>query len=136
VRERLAALETPPITFNYLGQFSGGSQDSAEFQAADEDRGLDRAADNPRPHLLNVTGGILDGELAMEFDYSRAQFDEKTITALAGRLEKALYELAEESEAQPELTLAPEDFPLVQLNQKKLDRVLSQLDRSKGKVTQ
>jgi non-ribosomal peptide synthase protein (TIGR01720 family) len=58
VRRRLAALAQPQLGFNYLGQFSSGAGWSPLEPTAPElgPAGL-------RAHLIDVDGGVVDGQL-------------------------------------------------------------------------
>ncbi|AXA24576.1 non-ribosomal peptide synthase/polyketide synthase [Pseudomonas putida] len=123
VRERLAGLPTPSITFNYLGQFdaSFASGEAAFWLPCDEARGAEQHPDAPLANALSVNGQVFDGELSLGWTFSDARFDNHTIQALADAYTQALLALIEHC-CQPQAGgLTPSDVPLARLSQAQLD---------------
>ncbi|MBC3468882.1 condensation domain-containing protein, partial [Pseudomonas sp. RW10S2] len=123
VRERLAGLPTPSITFNYLGQFdaSFASGEAAFWLPCDEARGAEQHPDAPLANALSVNGQVFDGELSLGWTFSDARFDSHTIQALADAYTQALLALIEHC-CQPQSGgLTPSDVPLARLSQAQLD---------------
>ncbi len=123
--QRLAALPQPRVTFNYLGQFDGSfsEQGGALFVPANESAGRSQGEDSPLGNWLSINGQVYDGELRLDWTYSRDMFHEATIEQLASRYQQALREVIEhcvEPEAQG---ITPSDFPLAGLSQQQLDRL-------------
>ncbi|AMA46430.1 hypothetical protein APT63_12830 [Pseudomonas sp. 22-AL-CL-001] len=121
----LAALPTPRITFNYLGQFDASfdAEQGALFAPASEPRGDEQSAAAPLGNWLTLNGQVYAGELAIGWTYSHAMFEDATVQALVDAYSAELSALIEHCcKAQGGTT--PSDFPLARLDQLRLDRLL------------
>ncbi|MGC5402154.1 hypothetical protein ACPXCP_41315, partial [Streptomyces sp. DT20] len=78
------------ISFNYLGRFDGmGDPDVfAGLLPADNDR----SPREERPHVLDIVGRVVDGELEIQLQYSTALHTADAVRALAERYRDALAE--------------------------------------------
>jgi amino acid adenylation domain-containing protein/non-ribosomal peptide synthase protein (TIGR01720 family) len=66
----------PSVTFNYLGDFSGGADaDNALFKSSDAYHGREVSAEMERDTLMNINGIVRDGCLHISMSYSEQQFD-------------------------------------------------------------
>ena len=83
IREALAALPAPEVSFLYLGQFDQAFAAQALFAPAFEPCGPFHDPQGPRAHLLEVNCLVTQGELRVAWSYSRARHDEATVAALA-----------------------------------------------------
>lgn len=83
VREKLAAIPQPELSFNYLGQM--GQEETAEspLTPAAESSGPERSSQAQRTHLLEIDGGVMDGRLEMTWSYSPHHHRRETIEQLA-----------------------------------------------------
>ncbi|QDC03898.1 amino acid adenylation domain-containing protein [Pseudomonas sp. SWI7] len=124
-REALAALATPRITFNYLGQFDGSfaGDDDALFTPATEKRGREQSPDAPLDNWLVLNGRVYDGCLSLDWTFSREQFDVQAIEALADAYGAQLQALIEHCLAPDAGGVTPSDFPLAGLDQAQLDQL-------------
>ncbi|MBV4507382.1 amino acid adenylation domain-containing protein [Pseudomonas sp. BW13M1] len=123
LRARLAALPQPRVTFNYLGQFDGSfaEAEGALFTPASEGSGATQDLDSPLGNWLGITGQVYQGELELDWSFSREVFHPETIEALARRYEQVLTELVEHCAQAPHQGVTPSDFPLAELTQAQLD---------------
>jgi amino acid adenylation domain-containing protein/non-ribosomal peptide synthase protein (TIGR01720 family) len=120
----LVHLPAAPISFNYLGQFDQTLDAASDFQLAGESVGADRSQQGQRQHLLDVSGLIVAGQLQMNWSYSGNQFDRQTIEQLAQCFNDHLVALINHC-LEPEVGgYTPSDFPLANLTQTELDRVV------------
>ncbi|AMA46431.1 non-ribosomal peptide synthase/polyketide synthase [Pseudomonas alabamensis] len=117
----LAALPAPRVTFNYLGQFDGQFDDAAVLTPAHEQGGHGQDLDAPLANWLTVEGQVYQGELTLQWGYSRDQFDTDTVQALADAYAQELDALVAHCLAVPAGQPSPADFPLARLNQAQLD---------------
>ena len=83
LRDELAALPTPVVGFNYLGQFDQLFGEGARFSYCDESFGPALGPDGTRIFVLEVYGRVSQGKLEFDFEYSENLHDAKTIEALA-----------------------------------------------------
>ncbi|MBJ2348019.1 non-ribosomal peptide synthase/polyketide synthase [Pseudomonas alvandae] len=122
-RAILAGLPTPSLTFNYLGQFdaSFSEADGALFIPADEGAGDELDAEAPLSNALALNGQVFGGELNLGWTFSREQFNESTIQALADDYALELQRLIEHCCRGEHNGVTPSDFPLASLNQPQLD---------------
>ncbi|WP_395607828.1 non-ribosomal peptide synthase/polyketide synthase [Pseudomonas sp. B22129] len=124
-RASLAALPTPRITFNYLGQFDG-SFDAAQgalLAPAAEGSGREQTLGAPLGNWLSLNGQVYGDELTLGWQFSREMFDEATIAGLADDLKRELLALIEHCCDTANVGVTPSDFPLAHINQAQLDRL-------------
>ncbi|MDQ3897571.1 MAG: amino acid adenylation domain-containing protein, partial [Actinomycetota bacterium] len=114
----------PGLCFNYLGQWDLAERGQGLVRGATFGVGHDRAPEESRTHLLDVTGMVVDGELSLSWQYSEQIHDEATVRRLADETIAALRQVVEHC-AQPGTGgRTPSDFPLAGLDQAAVDRVV------------
>ncbi|HSZ30897.1 MAG TPA: amino acid adenylation domain-containing protein, partial [Pseudonocardiaceae bacterium] len=114
----------PQISFNYHGQWDVAAAADGLFRARGESLGADLAPDQPAPHLVDITGVVEAGELALTWHYSDQIHDEATIRQLAEDMVQALCEIVEHCAAPGAGGRTPSDFPLAHLDQTGVDRLV------------
>jgi len=130
VTEAMAAIPEPQIQFNYLGQTDRGKPGNREpvsFGRALESAGPNQAEGSERPHLLTVTGRVADGQLVLYLRYAETVYDEATMVALGGHLERALHQIIDHCCAAEAGGLTPSDFPEASCSQEWLDRLAQRI---------
>nr|WP_244216303.1 non-ribosomal peptide synthase/polyketide synthase [Pseudomonas daroniae] len=130
MREHLAALPEPKITFNYLGQFGDVTSDRSsegdvvEFlRPASEHPGDALSPQAPLDNWLSINGEIYAGTLNLGWTFSREMFDIDTIQALADAYAQELMTLIEHCTDERTAGVTPSDFPLVRMTQAELDEL-------------
>ena len=118
----------PQICFNYHGQWDATATADGLFRGSScspgGSLGADLALEAPTTHLVDVTGLVADGELALSWHYCEQVHDEATIRRLAEEMLQALREIVEHC-AQPGAGgRTPSDFPLAGLDQAGVDRLV------------
>ncbi|RKT55884.1 non-ribosomal peptide synthase/polyketide synthase [Saccharothrix australiensis] len=106
----------PRVCFNYLGRFESDAFGEAEH-------GREVPDDLVRPHLLDITAAVTDGELALEWEYSTQAHDEAEVRALADRMVDALRGIVAHCASPEAWGRTPSDFPLARLTQEQVDRI-------------
>ncbi|HET9714426.1 MAG TPA: amino acid adenylation domain-containing protein [Pyrinomonadaceae bacterium] len=101
--EVFKSLPQAQVNFNYLGQFDQTVGQSSGFGPAPESTGPTRTAEGRRMHLLEINGGISDGELSLAWNYSQNLHHRSTIERIAQRYLESLRSIIEQ--AQPERVL-------------------------------
>ncbi|MBC3413316.1 amino acid adenylation domain-containing protein, partial [Pseudomonas sp. SWRI51] len=121
VREALAGLGEARITFNYLGQFDSQFDAQALLAPATERGGDGQDPDAPLANWLTLEGQVYNGELALQWGFSREMFDPATIEGLAATYEQELDALIGHCLQVPAGQCSPSDFPLARITQAQLD---------------
>ncbi|MFH7362715.1 amino acid adenylation domain-containing protein [Pseudomonas syringae group genomosp. 7] len=119
---QLAALPQARVTFNYLGQFDGSfnEREGALFVPSADNAGTALCEDGPLGNWLSLNGQVFDGQLQLDWSFSREVYHASTIDTLARRYEQALTTLIEHCTAGHQ-GVTPSDFPLARLTQSQLD---------------
>jgi non-ribosomal peptide synthase protein (TIGR01720 family) len=125
--ERLASAPPPEIVFNYLGQTDQVLMDSALLRESSLACGPAKSPKASRPYLLEIVAIIERGQFQMRWVYSQNLHKHSTIEHLARAYMEALRELIGGNSLLETASYTPADFPLVKLDQAKLDKVLSKV---------
>jgi non-ribosomal peptide synthase protein (TIGR01720 family) len=128
VRQAPALVEQalPEISFNYLGQMGMADDDAGPTE---EERGAERAADNPRSAVWDITAGVAGGELLVEWAYSREQYRAETIQAMGQAFLENLEALGETtSQVETAVKTGAEEFGWDQNDVKDLLDEIDHLD--------
>ncbi|WP_369986956.1 amino acid adenylation domain-containing protein [Pseudomonas xanthosomatis] len=121
VRQAMAALPRPRITFNYLGRFDAQFDEQAAFVPAFEASGAAQDPAAPLGNWLTVEGQVHDGCLSLQWGYSAQMFDDATVQGLLDAYRDELQALVEHCCDPRHGGLTPADFPLAGLTQAQLD---------------
>jgi len=127
-RAALNALPVPRLTFNYLGQFDGSfdAADDALFVPTSESGGEEVNLQGPLGNPLALDGQVFGGELDLSWTFSSALFNEATIQRLADDYVQELTALIGHCCDGERRGVTPSDFPLANLSQGQLDRLITQ----------
>jgi amino acid adenylation domain-containing protein/non-ribosomal peptide synthase protein (TIGR01720 family) len=134
VAQSLAAVGAPLVGFNYLGQ-AQSARDFAgagiTFRALDKRLGMSRSLQGRRPHPLQVSAQVQDGEMVVEWTYTRHPQIETLARDLAAAHLAALQETAAACASMAGgVRYTPSDFPDVALSQSEVDALLDELEAS------
>lgn len=133
VTEKILQLPDAEISFNYLGQFGQTSSETSAFKPAQESAGADHSPRAPRQYLLEINGSIAGGKLQLDWTYSANLHRRITVERWAGEFQEALRGIITLCKSPAAGGFTPSDFPLANLNQKQLNKVLNKVGKSKGK---
>jgi amino acid adenylation domain-containing protein/non-ribosomal peptide synthase protein (TIGR01720 family) len=128
IRQRLEEMPQAEISFNYLGQIDQILQGSKLFRPGRERIGSESAAENPRQHVLAVSGIVVQGKLQMDWNYSGKLHRRETIAALAERYLDCLRQLIAHCLTPDAGGFTPSDFDLAKMTPGALRQVAAQLD--------
>ncbi|MEU4770264.1 amino acid adenylation domain-containing protein, partial [Actinosynnema sp. NPDC023794] len=117
--EALGGGKLPQVSFNYHGRFDVA--DGGFYRARRDAVGEDLAGDEPRAHLLEVTGLVERGELELSWQYSEHVHDEETVRRLAELTLDGLREIVAHCARPGAGGRTPSDFPLARLTQEQVD---------------
>ncbi|BAZ70598.1 McyA protein (plasmid) [Fischerella sp. NIES-4106] len=125
---QIAALPLREVSFNYLGQFDQGELLGVDWKLAAESKGSNQSLEGHRTHLLDITARVLEGQLQVNWSYSRHVHQHSTVESLAQKYLQALLKLIDHC-LSPEIGgYTPSDFPVADLNQQELDEILAEID--------
>jgi len=122
---RLANIPRREVMFNYLGQFDQTISDAPWFRPMAEFCHPLYGERNPRPHKLQVYGGIVARRLKLYWTYSRNLHYRETISELAGAVMRELRGLIGQLLALGGASLTTTDFPDAELTPDDLQKILS-----------
>ncbi|HEV2707576.1 MAG TPA: amino acid adenylation domain-containing protein [Pyrinomonadaceae bacterium] len=129
-REMLGQLPPSEVIFNYLGQFDNNlTEASSAWGLASESIGSVRSPRQQRRYLLEITGSVSGERLHLTWKYSENIHKRATVERLANGYTHALQSIIKrhQAHAAPPRAEAASDFPGIDLNQEKLDKILSEL---------
>jgi amino acid adenylation domain-containing protein/non-ribosomal peptide synthase protein (TIGR01720 family) len=132
VVEHFANLPQAEVLFNYLGQFDTSSYEESIFRFARASTGATHSASEPRSHLLDINGQIVDGELRFTWRYSRHIHYRDTIQRLAQSFMEHLKNLIAHCRSLRISEYTPSDFPLALLDQQQIDALTRQVSQAGG----
>lgn len=124
----LQAAPEAQVSFNYLGQFDQLAGETVLFRPASLDSGPTRSPRQKRRHLIDINGLLSNGQLQLTFSFSANLHHASTLERLAQDFERALRALILHCLSPDAGGFTPSDFPVADLNQAGLDRILAQLD--------
>jgi non-ribosomal peptide synthase protein (TIGR01720 family) len=127
VRDRLAQLPRPQISFNYMGQFVDANGLDSPIRVARESPGPMRNPDDERMHLIEVNGTVALERLSLQWTYSCERHAETTIAGLARAMMDNLRVVLESSGSDHAPRLLAEEFPEAGLGQDDIDRLAARL---------
>ncbi|HEX6471812.1 MAG TPA: non-ribosomal peptide synthase/polyketide synthase [Streptosporangiaceae bacterium] len=114
----------PAVTFNYHGQLGGATMaEGGLYRALLPAPGQDAAPEATRGSVLDIVGGVRDGELELGWTYGTHLHDEATVRRLADDTFDALREIVAHCAGQDAGGRTPSDFPLARLDQAQVDRI-------------
>ncbi len=127
-REKLRELPQPEISFNYLGQIQAPEGAATSMRFGLESTGSSQSHRGTRRHLLGVNAVVTTGRLVLSWAYDEGLHRRETIERLARGCVEALRSLIQHCLDRPGAGATPSDFPLAQVDQGVLDRLLANLD--------
>ncbi|HLX56092.1 MAG TPA: condensation domain-containing protein, partial [Ktedonobacteraceae bacterium] len=127
IREQLAALPQPQVSFNYAGRSAFTFAEEALFVLAPESVGAMHAPRGQRSHPLEINASIVAGQLSLEWTYSDNLHHHSTIERLASFYIEALRSLIAHCSFPTAGGYTPSDFPEAHLSQATLDAIVSTL---------
>lgn len=126
--EKLANLPQAEVVFNYLGRFDQTMSELSLFAPAGESAGANYSKRGEQSHLIAVNGLIIEGQLQLNWTYSKAVHSSSTIESLAQKMILKLRSLIAYCQFPDLGGYTPSDFPDVELSQVQLDKALAEID--------
>ncbi|GFJ83607.1 hypothetical protein Phou_077870 [Phytohabitans houttuyneae] len=120
----VALPDAPQVSFNYLGQLDGLGTGQGVLCGLRSELRLAEDPTAARRHALDVIARVTGGELDLLWEYSPSAYDEAAVRALASAMLDALSGIVEHCASPGAGGRTPSDFPLVDLDQAEVDRVV------------
>lgn len=121
----LQKLPEAEVSFHYLEQFDPVFSEAPLLGVAQEFKGSDRSLLGQRRYLLEINAIIHEDKLKLSWTYSENFHQQSTIERLAQDFIKALQILIVHCQSPEAGGYTPSDFPLTNLKQVTLDRLLA-----------
>ncbi|WP_053375082.1 non-ribosomal peptide synthase/polyketide synthase [Paenibacillus sp. FJAT-27812] len=118
----------PEISFNYLGQFGGDSENGSSMSMSSYDSGLPFSRESERTVSLDVTGLVYEGKLKLELHYSEQEYEAATAEGLIDLLLNRLLEIIEHCVLRETQELTPSDLGDGELTLEDLDSILESIE--------
>jgi amino acid adenylation domain-containing protein/non-ribosomal peptide synthase protein (TIGR01720 family) len=117
----------PQVRFNYLGQVDTVLTESDWFSFTMESSGYARSPNSDRAISIEINSIIQNGQLRLNWTYSKAQYAETTIKQLTESYLDVLRSLIQHCLTQTVESFTPSDFPQMDFSQAELDDLLADL---------
>jgi non-ribosomal peptide synthase protein (TIGR01720 family) len=118
----------PQVSFLHLGQLDQPLAQLELFTEAEESHGMDHSGTIRRPHLIEFSAYVVDGQLLIEWAYSEQVHEKETIERLAQNYLAALRSLITFCLSTEETRFTPSDFSDFGWDQQDLDAILIKID--------
>ncbi|WP_026475839.1 non-ribosomal peptide synthetase [Alkaliphilus transvaalensis] len=126
----------PEVCFNYLGQFDREvNTDIFQFSSIEVEGSI--AADLERNYRIEIDGMITNGELRLNFNYNKQEYETETIIALMEKFSKNLLLILEHCLEKEGTELTPYDTTAKHLDINEFDQAMEVLELAgftKGEV--
>ncbi|WP_433655167.1 amino acid adenylation domain-containing protein [Nocardia sp. CA-128927] len=119
----LVGQQAPQVSFNYLGQFNGSTEDNDLYRSVSEVC-LRQGPGALRLHLLDIVGQVSDGRMEFIWSYSAHRHRHKTIQRLATEFAANLKHIVAHCAAPTAGGRTPSDFPGSGLDQAAVDALV------------
>jgi non-ribosomal peptide synthase protein (TIGR01720 family) len=123
IRAELERMPQAEVIFNYSGQFDQTLNEQELFVMAREDRGEGRSERSRRWHLLEVSGGVVEGQLQLTWAYSEKVHRRESIQRVADEFIEVLQELIQHCQKADDGGFTPSDFQEFKWSQQELDDI-------------
>ncbi len=106
-KRKFSQLE-PGISFNYLGQF-GGESEQGFFQVSPLNPGQAVSPDLPQVYAIDINGMITDRKLGLTFRYNSFEYEQTSIEALVSSYKSNLIKIIDHCSHKKDRELTPSD---------------------------
>jgi non-ribosomal peptide synthase protein (TIGR01720 family) len=128
---RLQEQAEAELSFNYLGQFDQVLGGERWLRGTAEQSGVVRDAAGRRRYLLDVSSSVVNGQLHVTVQYSRAVHRGERMVWLMNEYVSQLRRIIEHCRKQKRASYTPSDFPQARLSQAKLNKLMSRVVKAR-----
>ncbi|WP_414582650.1 SDR family NAD(P)-dependent oxidoreductase [Scytonema sp. PCC 10023] len=130
VSEKIRSLPQAEVMFLYLGQLGKSLPQDSLFKWTEESPGPTASPQAIRPYLLQITASVTEGQLRLDWHYSKNIHQRNTIEKLSNNFVKALLSLIAHCQSTEAGNYTPSDFVAANINQENLTKLLAQVGQS------
>jgi non-ribosomal peptide synthase protein (TIGR01720 family) len=130
VTEKIRSLPQAEVMFLYLGQLGKSLPQDSLFKWTEESPGPTTSPQAIRPYLLQITASVTEGQLRLDWHYSKNIHQPNTIEKLSDNFVKALLSLIAHCQSTEAGDYTPSDFAAANINQENLTKLLAQVGQS------
>jgi amino acid adenylation domain-containing protein/non-ribosomal peptide synthase protein (TIGR01720 family) len=123
VKDQIVKTPKAQIVFNFLGQFDQ-IQTQTGWKFTSQSRGSNQNVQQTRDHLLEVNSWVVEGQLQIDWVYSRNFHSKETVEKIAQGYSQAIRAIIEHCQSEDSFGYTPSDFPDAILSQSELDELL------------
>lgn len=127
VIQKLQAQPQSEVRFHHMGQLDHLTGEASIFKQPQIFRGPKRNQPGGQPYLLEVTSGIVQGQLQIHWAYRKNSYQRATIKKLASDFLNLLKILIAHCKSPMVGHYTPSDFPEANLSQQELDDLLAEI---------
>lgn len=135
IREQFKALPAAEVAFNYLSQQGRGARTRVTGSVEESPSGDEELASSQlglRRHLFEVSCIVRQGLFSIRWAFSKNLHRQETVRRLVERYAQILRNLVDESRQMPDQPPQASDFPMANLTQEELDRLLAQINKTQS----
>ncbi|MEH2023711.1 type I polyketide synthase [Nostoc sp.] len=132
-QDKIRSLPQAEVAFLYVGQLAKSLPQDSLFQLSEKSPEATSSLQATRPHKLHLIGSVVEGQLQLDWFYSKNVHQRQTIEKLSDNFVKALLSLISHCQSLEAGEYTPSDFSAANINQENLSNLLAQvgqLDRS------
>ncbi len=126
--KKVLSQQTPQMVFNYLGQFGQQNEESRTFEVVNDLTGSERALNNSREFLLDISSSIKSNELHLQIAYSTELFRDENIHNFLSLFLEELRNIISHCVSVKNKTYTPSDFTDVELEDDEISDLLDELE--------
>ncbi|MBH8571749.1 SDR family NAD(P)-dependent oxidoreductase [Nostocaceae cyanobacterium CENA369] len=127
VREKMRVLPSAEVMFLYVGQLAKSLPQNSLFQLSESSPEAASSLQATRPHKLHLIASVVEGQLQLDWCYSRNIHRLETIEKLSANFVKSLKAIVTYSQSLETVEYTPSDFTAANINQDNLSKLLAQV---------
>jgi non-ribosomal peptide synthase protein (TIGR01720 family) len=130
VRDKMRVLPPAEVAFLYVGQLAKSLPQDSLFQLSESSPEATSSLQATRPHKLHLIVSVVEGQLQLDWCYSKNVHRLETIEKLSANFVKSLKSIVTYSQFLETVEYTPSDFVAANINQENLSKLLAQIGQS------
>ncbi|MFN6461421.1 MAG: SDR family NAD(P)-dependent oxidoreductase [Nostoc sp. DedVER02] len=130
VQEKIRSIPQAEVAFLYIGQLAKSLPQDSLFQLSEEIPEGMISLQATRQHKLHLIASVVEGQLQLDWYYSKNVHERQTVEKLANNFVQALLSLITHCQSLEAGEYTPSDFSAANINQDNLSKLLAQVGQS------